>query len=750
MRGLASRSVRPSIGQRHLLHTSTPVRRSFLPPHRRRFTAADAFSILLAPVLTTAFVADTTAKQDKKKEWDRQIAAVQQESEQLKERQLVAWSRRQRRSVSNGAWQQRRMYSAAAEAVKVEDDMDDPLDYDVVDQDPEQDEQRMGLDEGVAKDDIDAVQRFDRLIATRMALQLLLQLKSGDRTVYTMPIETEPTLFAAKHHSLEYLLKELGKVGKMLHNLYRQRLPYGPVHPPEYLERREKLSTELTELTNRYRQSETHLPEFVMAYINTISKHRMGPPVSNYVDIMRVFQKMGIMPMAVIAENAVWESQQYLNNKAVSSILFCHGTEMDAYRLKEFLKRVVRADLFPRPEKKWAEMHIDDMRLAVPKSKNPWVLACLIRASLCCQQFSIAEAYAKEFCRRDSHLNYEGKFKSWIVTTFIHTYTRVASWQAGLTWINHAIDWMADMLEEGQHYFGRVILRILEHCVVCGQREAYHSLLQACIASGLPLPPIDESRPHLFSKRVSEIRKDWASQLHPHHRGHIERALPQEQLVAFQQSLRDIFRIKSRIPKPEAEFTLVVGREDNLRQPEYSPQFGAERSKTFTQSPASRYGLVTPFVQASESSHQPQVENSVLHSPLPIPLDEAESRPALNSQAIVQSNAQDAQSASDSETTTSILDQLHIPTYADFWPQMEVSEHITSSEEYRPHSARDQKLSLPETLQDSARIDGNSQAGPPSVKGQRRNDRHGPFEPRTRDNSLNDEKPRGYIRFVAG
>jgi len=621
--------------------------------------------ILLTPVLTAAFIADTTAKKDKSKEWDRQIAAVQQESRDLRERQLAAWGRLQRRSVSNGAWQQRRMYSATAQATKVDDDMEDPIDHTVVDQDPQQDEEPVTPDQGISEDKIQAVQRFDRLIATRMALQLLLQLKSGESTVFTMPIETVPSYFTAKHQSLDYILKELEKVGRMLHKLYRQKLPYGAVHPSDYLERRDVLSNELNELTDRYRKADIHLPEFVMSYINLISKHRMGPPVSNYVDIMVVFQKMGVMPMAVLAENAVWESQQYLNNKAISAVLFCHGTEMDAYRLKEFLKRIVRADLFPRPEKKWDQMHIDDMRLAVPRTKNPWILTCLIRASLCCQQFSIAEAYAKEFCRRDSVLNYSGQFKCWIVTTFIHTYTRVASWRAGLVWINQAIDWMTDMLEMGENLFGRVILRILEHCVVCGQRDAYSSLLRACIVAELPLPSIDESKPHLISVRMSEIRKDWASQLRPQCRGGVERPLPQDQLLEFQRTLKNIFVLNSGVSIP------TFLEEDARMESKFPPQLDGPRSKTFTRSPSP-----TNIVSTSVSNYH--------YSPI---VDDSR------------------QLVSDAQNPPSIRRQSDIPAY-DFWPRMQVSESTAPIQDYRPFFASESQSpppQQPEVLEGPAR-----------------------------------------------
>lgn len=517
MRGLTTRGVRPCL-RHYTVSSSLPiVRRTILPPTRRSLTAADAFAILLAPVLTAAFVLDVTAKKDRSQEWDRQIAAVEEEAEQLRQRQLEAWSRIQHRSVSRGAWQQRRtMYTAAVQARNTL--LDEEMDPRDIEKEITQADGATTIDGGVdAENDTvspDTAEnarnqaRYERLIATRLALQFMVQMRTA-RTDWRTPGDPVFQASSSYSQSMDYLVSELAKVNYLLQGVKIHTIPFGTNVPLAERSKKAELGQRLADLVDSYKRSVIHLPDFIMSYVQLIAEYKLGPPVISYVDMMRVFSNYTEnFAMAAMCETALWEGHQFLNSYHLANMFFRHGSDADSARMYELLSRLQKKDSFPKALVRWEQVSVNDVRITVPGSTNPFLMTNLIRAALCNQQQTFAEAYATLLLERNP-VFFDGRSKWHMVSCFLQSYAAWGSWNTGRRWLQTAVTWAHEYLQFGTDVLGRVILRMLDFCVACDRQEEYEMIVEAAIAASIPPPSIDPSRPHQFSERMGQVRLDW-------------------------------------------------------------------------------------------------------------------------------------------------------------------------------------------------------------------------------------------------
>lgn len=517
MRGLTSRGVRPCVRQQARSNSFlTPVRRTVIPPTPKGITAADVFTILLPSVLTAAFVLDVSARQRRSDEWDRQIANVEAETEQLKQKQIAAWSRIQKRSVARGAREQRRMMSTFAVQIQQlgEEEMD-PLGREQIVNSGAQvnpDGLDLGPVEGIPE--LQKLQkRYERLIAIRLALQLMLQLRTARTNLYTLWASDKPG-DASYNYSMDYLVNELEKVSRLIFEVKIEDVPWGTTIPADDIPQRNELNNHLYNIVSEYRKGNKHLPDFVTEYADLIAEYKMGPSMQRYVEMMRAFSDVNRnSAMSAMCENAVWDGHQLLSDYAIAMMLHRYGTDADGARMSEFLKRLIRVESFPRAKSGWFRATVNDLQVAVPESRSNFLLSSLVRAALSNQQQTIAEAYATIFFRREAERQQSGQPKLWIVSSFLQSYAIWGSWSMGRRWLEIAIAWFYDIWEAQEDQLGRLLLRMLDFCVACNRKEEYSLILNAAIAVGMQVPRIDPSKPSNFSERMSQVRLDWINRL---------------------------------------------------------------------------------------------------------------------------------------------------------------------------------------------------------------------------------------------
>lgn len=511
MRGLATRSVRPRLQNSRPSFSIPPIRRTTFPPLQRALTCGDAFLILLPSVLTAAFVVDFTGKERRRAEWDRQIAIAEEEAEQLKQRQLEAWSRIQCRSVSHGAWQQRRtLFTASRSSLFIDEEREREMDpWHRQDEINEADADAPPLADQTTEEYQDIQQRFGRLLATKTALQMMLQLRIGRSALNrpNVPVDTTATTYK---QSIDYIVHELDKVTNLITTLRIHHIPWDIQMPEEYYERQEEMHRHMADLSEKYRLTEMNLPDYVMGFVQLVNEYKIGPPLKSYVDMMRALAWHQFeSPMAQYVENTICDSHEYLDSYTISNILYRHGKAIDSVSLNHFLDRLTRADQHPRPRSLWYRAHVNDMDIAIPKSKHGHLLTGLIRAALTNRQQTVAEAYATVFIDRDRIDRYSGIHKWFVVGNFLFGYGTWGSWNAGRRWLQTAVTWSSDFVEASTWALGRVILRMLDFCVSCGKKDEYEMIMSAALAANIPVPPIDPHRPLKLTDRVGQIRLDW-------------------------------------------------------------------------------------------------------------------------------------------------------------------------------------------------------------------------------------------------
>ena len=581
-------------------------------------TAADAFTILLPSVLTAAFVFDITAKKQRCQEWDRQIAAVEQETEQLRQAQLDAWSRIQHRSVTRGARIQRRYMSTAVAYSQTEhfteelDPMQFESDIDAADKNAEV----FTPDHEANEEDRTTQARFERLIATRLALQLMAQLRSSRTTMYTLNRNISST-DKSYSMSVDYLVSELDKIAVNLGSLKIHETPWGTMVPRNDRDRKDELGYRIQELTAKFRNQEVHLPEYITSFIQLVSEYKLGPPVRAYVDMMRAFSEFSEnSSMAAMVETALWESHQILGSFAISNIIFRHGTDADASRMKEFLSRISKKDSFPRARHLWSQQQVNDVRITVPASTNTLVVANLARAALCCQQQTIAEAYATVFFSIASDPSKYGLSKWYLVGSFLQSYGDWGSWKIGLQWMHQAVVWLKDIYETTMvdNAVGRVILRMLDFCVACDRVDEYELVMEAALQSSITIPRLDPTKPVRISERMGQVRLDWIARSKQFNGSYVKLETLPANVEEFQNRIGNHFApseaVSSSIKKQKIQSSPAVRPIDNI--PTASPQPTIEDKLTTYKSPfldaqTERDMYNEPLDEISTSSRDPRM-----------------------------------------------------------------------------------------------------------------------------------------------
>lgn len=519
MRGLTTRNVRPCLQHSNFSFSAPPIRRTTFPPLQRPITCADAFLLFLPSVLTAALVVDYTGKERKRAEWEHQIAVAQEEADRLKQRQLESWSRIQRRSVSHGAWQQRRtLFTASRNVCFVDEEREEMMDPLLRRDEINTSNADIGSDvepqiHTTTDEHIKKQERHGRLIATRLALELMLRLRQARSPLYK-PQPTVDTTDKTFYQSMDYIVQELDKVLRLIQALEIQKVPWGIEMPAEYRSKQEEMAYRMLALSNQYRKADIHLPDYIMSYVQLVTDYKIGLPNWGYVEMMRALAyNQEQSRMARHVEDAIFDNHELLDSFTTSNILHHYGTVFDSFRFNQFLERITRADYHPRPRNPWHRLNVDDIDICVPRSKNGHILTGLIRTALACRQQTVAEAYASLFIDRDRVEKYSGIHKWFVLGSFLQVYGEWNSWKAGQKWLQTVLDWIGDLAAVDEHILGRVILRMLDFCVTCGQKNDYETIMSAVIAAHLQLPVVESEKKLKISHRMGAIRLDWSNRI---------------------------------------------------------------------------------------------------------------------------------------------------------------------------------------------------------------------------------------------
>ena len=469
------------------------ARRTASATTRRRLKLVDAFTILLAPVLATAFVADANWKSRRSIEWDRKIAEVEGEVERLHRQESHIL-----RSLNDGVNVRRkrihhtRSYSTDVRSLVLEDDTNEPVDSlrwrsmvaevhqdeDAYQTSASDAQEAFMVSPQVKEESRDAVRRIEKLVALKLAIRMVVHVNVGTSPRF---IDANP---GYTHDSkkppgdLNRLIDQLRIVRRSLRQLNSAR--ERPNVPASYkMPRNEQavIDIEIRRSAHEFQLGKLSVRSLVTRIGNCIIRSPEPPSVKAYVPLMRAFSRARLDELAYLVMAAIDEGRLTLSNRSLFNVIWQYGKNRDAHRFDLFLDSVTKPDAATKYTETWEWRMINELELPCPTSNDSQLLQILVYTALKCNQPHRAEAWASRLKYSDT----PAKHTSHVLRNFMKFYATHRDWQRGQAWLYAALDWSVSLGPDVIRDLQRVVFAILELCVACGKQDAYSCILQAAV-----------------------------------------------------------------------------------------------------------------------------------------------------------------------------------------------------------------------------------------------------------------------------
>lgn len=479
----------------------------------------DAFTILLAPVLTTAFVADSTWKDRRRVEWDTKIAEVEAEVERLRLHQgHVLRTLGSRRQVQKRKPTQSRAYSTVVARPVTEDDLnetEDAVEWQWVDAELGKEDKHVdaagesslassgsALQEG--GDEMTAVKRLEKLVALKLAIKMLMHIRTGRSPRFK---EEDPGYgFSSDDQPmhLDSLARQLRNIQRSLAEL-KAPAARPSIFALQILPRADqvRIDTEIQHGTDDFEMGKIFVPELVTRIGNSILHHAEPPSAKAYGPLLRVLTRGGLHDLASLVISAMNEARLTIVGKTLTVVLWRCGRNRDANQFERLLKSLSKPDANLKYAEPWDLRSVNSVMVPCPVSNDARLLRVLTYTALMCDQPHRAEAWAKIL--RESDPNSEAT--SHVLAYFMYYYASKRDWQRGRAWITTALDWTLALATDLVHDVQIVVFRILELCVACGQQELYGSILKAAVDARLGV--LEPGPGMKLSMRTKNILAEW-------------------------------------------------------------------------------------------------------------------------------------------------------------------------------------------------------------------------------------------------
>lgn len=494
-------------------------RRTTSAPGRRRLQLRDAFTILLTPILTTAFIVDLSWKDQRRKEWDAKIASLISEVETFQADERERWCALQRRSVALGATLQRRSYmTAAAAASKSLNDMEweeeidlptwtDPATsaaINIAGEPATQPDDSIG---GFESEHIQMLKRVRTLLALRMAFRLLFRIEVGSSPRF----DSHGVSVRYKVADMNSLAAKLREIELSLRSL-RGRAAWDPTaEDPVTMEPQIQLDSRLKALATDLGKANLTISQFWTHVAEEILNLSVYPSLKGYTTILRALSLNGFGfgsgSLVDYVISAMRGSYRRLDSDAIYHILLHYGRNSDAHHFNRFLRELTRTDVERSHGIQWQWRVIDEIQVPVPMPQNSRLLQVLVYTALKCDQPHKAEAWASFLRAKNFGLASGG----YVINDFLRYYAARANWRDGRAWLLHAVD-AAPSLGQGSQLrkaVRRIIFAMLNLCVSCGKRDTYSNIMDAAVTARIGVYKADSDRVKAFSDRGLEILSEW-------------------------------------------------------------------------------------------------------------------------------------------------------------------------------------------------------------------------------------------------
>ncbi|KAK4943093.1 hypothetical protein LTR10_017292 [Elasticomyces elasticus] len=558
MRALWSQIPRPRLSGSPSISSietvnSNLVRKTTTAPLRRRATFNDAFTLLLAPVLAAVFIVDTSWKGKQRRDWDERLSVIQEEINQIHEREQRIKSALRLRARSNGILSQRRGYATAAHAhvdfddgeVEVEvptwedDGMTDegmpqirrPVSHEATSLVQDLEPARVYKDGMFSPEEMANFHRYHRLNAIMLSLRMLLHLQIGPSPFFALaPDETQADTGDLTLRQDPNQLVELLRVTRTeMRRLKNRRELFVVSTFIDSQASRSELSNRIRTLTTSFDAGNITLSELINGFGQSILQTKEVPSTMAYVMLIRSLSKVGSFSLAYHVMGALKSSTLPLSDDAIFHILFQIGQACDSRSLNHILPLITRSDEQLNVASKWERTIVNDIELPVPSSLDVRLLQVLVYTALRCQQPERAEAWMSMLREMD----YGSFRKNHLFRSFLAYYTMHGNWEKGKIWLRRAVEHASSIAAYTADGFTRMIYRMLDLCVRCRKLPEYTMILEASVAAGIRPPRIQENpnNRRVIYPRGRSILLEWDSIPAPEH---AERLPVDEKIRCFQ------------------------------------------------------------------------------------------------------------------------------------------------------------------------------------------------------------------------
>lgn len=594
MQAVWSRSVRPQSTCRCISCVnplpSTLSRRTTTGIARKRLTAGNAFSLLLGPVLGGALVADTKAKDKRRREWDEKIAAAQAEVEQIRRNGVKPYSISSRNLRRLPALS--RSYSSAAVASLVIADDDHSIGADVSLSLPQLNHDDQLLASGNSHESgshqeaggqntqvllneeiIDKCKRLQRLVAIKLAIRMILHIHIGKSPRH---IKTSSD-YVYDEGSLPQDVNELTRHLKQVSNSLREinldtlRPYWGPY---QNLTRGKtcSLDQDMTELARQFRQGDLRVTQLIERFAGRLISSSESPTIHGYIPFLNVLSRARFDELSFMIDGTIKEARLPCDRHVIYMLLWQYGKNKEAHYFDKLIQKLTTDSATAQFGERWLWRNIDGILVPMPPSKDPQILQILIYTALKCNQPHRAEAWSKILagCQTGS------MWISHVIRNFLRYYSAHQNWHKGEEWMTMALSKAEMLATQGIRHLQRITFAMLDFCVAHGKRSLYRDVLQAAGACRLGVYCAD---PDLtLTQRSTDILEEWEACHERSQNNAIDVLSAEEKARMFayklrhlggssQESSADSFRIPHFVERKERNRrTNMNGRSEGLQE----------------------------------------------------------------------------------------------------------------------------------------------------------------------------------------
>lgn len=509
------------------------ARRTTTAPVKRRLTFNDAFTLLLTPVFGTAFIIDTSWKEKQRKDWEKKLAAVNGEIEELHARAQHYSSSLADAVLYNGRRQQFREYttssrpqyqsepsqSEVAGGAQLEEF--ELLEWEYRPSPANHDASHHNADPSsrYSPEELADAFQFQRLVATLLALRMLTHFHLSI-TPRFVSHDDEAMIRGDSNPDVDQLSSQMTinqlttltkRTRSQINSILAKKLDLRGMASviehevgPDIFQKRMRQS--FVDMLARNRSVYSIVREFAELLAGSPNSVPSSVTYSHFLHVL--CKSQNAQSLAYYVSSALKSSELPLDDRTLYTMITHFGKTRDLIQFDSFLHSVLRRPPahYLNVENPWILVRFKGISVPLPGNLNPQILQSLVRTAVKCGQLDKADAWFSSL--QDGGCGPE--VKAHLLHTFLQHYSIAMNWEHGRLWIATCLEHVVSFLSAvTSNVISVFIFRMLDLCVACGRVSEYTVILQAAVDAGLPPPETKLDFPVRYTHRAQRILEEW-------------------------------------------------------------------------------------------------------------------------------------------------------------------------------------------------------------------------------------------------